>query len=487
MSAVPVSGAVRLADPGRRGSLISTTTSPTPYRGFRFPAEIIEHAVWRYHCFSLSLRDVELILAARGVVVSYESIHEWGLRFGRLFANMLKRPLILGFGAGQDIVSPGTPLSSILVSRQVIALSSRETMLANQTNATIRFSTGPVTYTVMTGIEVARQTSDPTRYTYPYTLTSLLTPEVSIPTFTLSPTISSIAGTVVNNYGAYAIDTISVGPHWDVIAGWRWDRFDSTYHQMISPVSYISRNDDLPTYSAAIVYKPAVNGSIYFDYGTSFDPSAESLSLTAATATVAPEKTTIYETGTKWDLFQQRLSLTGALYQMQTANVREADPNNPTADILAGNYRMRGLEIGVTGRLTDRWQVFGGYAYNDAIVVASPNPLEVGHAPPNAPKHTLTAWTEYNLPWHGLEIGGGINFVSARTASSTPAPGTNIIETAPGYWTMQLMAKYPISPTLSLQANLTNVTDTYYYDQLHPGHIIIGPARAALFTLRARL
>ncbi|MFL5283829.1 MAG: IS6 family transposase [Rhodopila sp.] len=67
------------------------TTSPNPYRGFRFPAEIIEHAVWLYHCFSLSLRDVEMILAARGVVVSYESIRDWSLRFGRLFANALKR------------------------------------------------------------------------------------------------------------------------------------------------------------------------------------------------------------------------------------------------------------------------------------------------------------------------------------------------------------------------------------------------------------
>jgi putative transposase len=54
---------------------------PNPYRGFRFPPVVIEHAVWLYHCFSLSLRDVELILAARGIVVSYESIREWGLRF----------------------------------------------------------------------------------------------------------------------------------------------------------------------------------------------------------------------------------------------------------------------------------------------------------------------------------------------------------------------------------------------------------------------
>ena len=75
----------------RYGSLPGTTTSHNPYRGFRFPADVIQHAVWLYHCFSLSLRAVELILAARGVVVCYESIREWGLRFGRLFANSLRR------------------------------------------------------------------------------------------------------------------------------------------------------------------------------------------------------------------------------------------------------------------------------------------------------------------------------------------------------------------------------------------------------------
>jgi putative transposase len=48
------------------------SSSGHPYRGLLFPAEIISHAVWLYHCFTLSLRDVELILAARGVTVSYE-------------------------------------------------------------------------------------------------------------------------------------------------------------------------------------------------------------------------------------------------------------------------------------------------------------------------------------------------------------------------------------------------------------------------------
>jgi len=67
------------------------STMPNPYRGFRFPAEIISEAVWLYHGVSLSLREVELILAARGIEVSYETIREWGLRFGREFATTLKR------------------------------------------------------------------------------------------------------------------------------------------------------------------------------------------------------------------------------------------------------------------------------------------------------------------------------------------------------------------------------------------------------------
>ena len=58
-----LSGWRRLPD---RGSLRGMPMSPNPYRGFRFPPEVIEHAVWLYHCFSLSLRDVELILKEGG-------------------------------------------------------------------------------------------------------------------------------------------------------------------------------------------------------------------------------------------------------------------------------------------------------------------------------------------------------------------------------------------------------------------------------------
>ncbi len=65
-------------------------TSPDD-KGYRYPPEIIGHAVWRYFRFALSYRDVEELLAERGVLVSYESIRRWALKFGQAYANALRR------------------------------------------------------------------------------------------------------------------------------------------------------------------------------------------------------------------------------------------------------------------------------------------------------------------------------------------------------------------------------------------------------------
>ena len=63
----------------------------TPYRGFRFPKAIIQHAIWLYLRFTLSLRDVEELLAERGIVVTYETVRVWVARFGPLIARRLRR------------------------------------------------------------------------------------------------------------------------------------------------------------------------------------------------------------------------------------------------------------------------------------------------------------------------------------------------------------------------------------------------------------
>src|SRR6201993_4581269 len=68
-----------------------TTARDPIYAGYRYPAEIISYAVWLYFRFPLSLRMVEEMLATRGISVTYETIRQWGLKFGREFANRVRR------------------------------------------------------------------------------------------------------------------------------------------------------------------------------------------------------------------------------------------------------------------------------------------------------------------------------------------------------------------------------------------------------------
>jgi putative transposase len=60
------------------------------YAGYRYPSQIISHAVWLYHRFTLSLRDIEELLAARGITVSYETIRNWCQKFGQRYCKFLK-------------------------------------------------------------------------------------------------------------------------------------------------------------------------------------------------------------------------------------------------------------------------------------------------------------------------------------------------------------------------------------------------------------
>ncbi len=70
---------------------MKTTTAASQYKGYRFPTEIISHCVWLYFRFSLSFRDVEELMAQRGVVVTYETVRQWCLKFGQTDANELRK------------------------------------------------------------------------------------------------------------------------------------------------------------------------------------------------------------------------------------------------------------------------------------------------------------------------------------------------------------------------------------------------------------
>jgi len=395
--------------------------------------------------------------------------------YGR--SGRIAEPLIVYTG-----ITPATPLAALQVNRNMIAVTSTETFLQNQTDMIVRFHTGIIEHAVVAGLEFGRETSAPIRLTYSNVpRSSLLFPNPSTP-FVSPSRINTQVYTQSNIYSAYIMDTLKLGEHWELTGGFRWDTFSTSYKQIISPAVQLSLTDNMPSFRGALIYKPAANGSIYFSYGTSFNPSAESLSLAASNAGLAPEENQSFEIGTKWNLGNNQLSVSGAVFQIEKTNARVPDPNNAAFNILGGNQRVRGFEVGLTGRLTERWEVYYGYAYLDSRVTSSTLPATVGQPLGNTPQNTLSLWNTYTLPWHGIQLGGGLQWVSSRIASSTPNSTTGLIEQAPGYFTIQGMVKYPVTPAIDLQLNIYNITNARYYDLLHPSHVVPGSSTAALLS-----
>ena len=380
----------------------------------------------------------------------------------------------------------GTPLSSIAITRHEIGVNSVESFLDEQADMIARFKTGFIRHNVVSGVEVGRETSNPTRPAWANVPpTSLLNPN-SDQRLSSDMTISSIVNTTAITAGAYVLDTMNLGKHWDVAGGFRWDRFDTDYKQSVAPASAFNRVDQMPSWRAALVYKPVSIGSIYFDAGTSFNPSAESLSLSASTASLPPEKNLTYEFGSKWDFSRRRLSVRTALFQTEKLNAREPDPTNPLLNVLAGTQRVRGAQFEVRGRLTSRWEMLSSYAYLDGKVVSSNYyPDAIGAPLANVPRNTFNFWSTHRLPWR-VETGLGGNYVSSRTSSATKPldPTTGLLKEAPAYWVFNAMAKRRLTEHLDLQVNVNNITNRYYYDQLHPAHIVLGPGRSALVGLQ---
>jgi catecholate siderophore receptor len=174
------------------------------------------------------------------------------------------------------------------------------------------------------------------------------------------------------------------------------------------------------------------------------------------------------------------------VFRTEKTDAREPDPANPLLNVLAGDQRVDGIQFEARGHAGRRVDFSLGYALLDSEVVSSEfyrNSIGIPLA--NVPRNTFTFWTSYQLPAH-WNAGIGGNYVSSRTASSTAPwdPTTGLIKEVPGYWVFNTMAQHPLAEHIDFQINLFNIADRYYYDQLHPGHIVLGPGRSATMGLK---
>ncbi|HWC58461.1 MAG TPA: TonB-dependent siderophore receptor, partial [Verrucomicrobiae bacterium] len=375
----------------------------------------------------------------------------------------------------QVLATNAAPLDTLVVNRNELAGQSTETFLWDQFDATIDLNTGPVEHTLVGGAEGGRETSDPARFAFTGVPgTSLVSPNENQNFTATSSSIRSKIATTATSFGFYALDTMKFGEHWELSGGARWDYFDADSQDRLHPTNSFHQTITKPSWRGALVYKPVEQGSFYFSYGTSWNPSAETLSLSAANQDIPPENNETFEFGTKWDLLQNRLSVRGSVFRTEKSNARETNPTNTLEVVDGGVQRVDGFELALSGHLTKEWQVFASYDYLASEVVSSKFfPRAVGRPLNNVPHNTFSLWTTYELPLN-LEVGGGLNVVSSRTANTATLGATTIPERVGGYWTLNAMVKYKLSHRISMQANVYNLTDNYYLDQLHPAHVIPG-------------
>jgi len=392
---------------------------------------------------------------------------------------------------GQGFPKPGTPLSSILVGRDSPSSSGDQTNITDQLDFTDRFSTGFLTHVLVAGVELGRQTNDLDRYTNPFDSNNNWIPETPL----LDPDpnqarpfepISAMQKTTTDSEAAYITDTIGVGSHLDVILGGRIDRFAAVYNQTTlatGALLHLDHTDVVPSPRVAVVYKPTPNNSLYFSYGTSFDPSAEALTLTTKTADLGPVKATSYEVGAKSAQLGGGLLLTGALFHTEVDNAQTNDPDNPTITVLEGNERVRGFELGATGHITSQLELDAGYTYLDGKTTASGTAADVGREIPNLAHNAVNVWGEYHLT-PAWELGFGGNYLGDRFADAGNTA------TVPSYLVWNGMMSYRLNPHVKLQVNAINIFDKLYYDGVYytsasENHVIPGAGRTVKFTVRA--
>ncbi|MES2713468.1 MAG: TonB-dependent siderophore receptor [Pseudomonadota bacterium] len=366
------------------------------------------------------------------------------------------------------------------ITRQPQVRNGLDTLIVNQTELLADFTTLGLRHAVLAGVEIGRESSELVRFAQTgRPNASLAFPDASVPV-TLRTTPNSDIKTTADTLAFYAVDRIRIGEMFEVILGARWDSFSAEQANRTNNQSF-GRTDTAWSYRGALVFTPVPGLRTYAAYGTSFNPSAESLTLAANNAQLAPESTRSYEAGAAYE-FSPGLRLSGSAFRIEKTNARTSDPANDVLQVLDGVVRVDGFEVQVVGRVTPEWNVMAGYTRLNSEIVRTNTASERGREFANVAPNTATLWTSYNLP-HGVQVGGGAQFVDRRYGNNQ---NTNRVPSYVRYdaavsWTPE---DGPLKG-LRLQANALNLGDTRTYETVYTAHTVPGTGRTFVFTVRA--
>ena len=401
-------------------------------------------------------------------------------------------------------------------------------LLINQTSLTWHFATGAVSHALVTGLEISEEKYDfkgsnefrttpggATVATFP--LMDIYHPD-SLWTGPRNRVLTGKTSSEMDNTALYAFDTLSFTPQWELALGARFDanRADATPYKVtdgvpaVNTAAIVHADNDLFSWNTGLVYKPQENGSIYLSYADSETPSVATVNGTCnvsqttnnsgqlqgnANCNTDPEEAETYEFGTKWDLLDGRLALTGALFRTERTNYKVNDPGNPDnpsgQQQLDGSSRVQGIELGIAGQLSNEWAVFANYTHQKSKVLQGASDFAAGAGMDytkgdpllNVPEDALSLWTTYQFT-DRFQLGYGATYQGEVTLTQHSASNVNgaLVESE-DYWVHRASASYKVNRELTLQLNVNNLLDEEYYTRMrNNGWATPGDPRNATLT-----
>lgn len=389
------------------------------------------------------------------------------------------------FAGGPARLNPtGTPVVGIAA---YSSATERENLF-NQTDFVFSAQTGSVAHTLLAGAEFGRQDTRNYRRTgtFPSNVcyngggafaatTGLFCVPLANPRYTGAVSFANNGTSDANNdveariAAAYAQDQIEFSPQWQAVVGVRFDRFEVDFRNR-NTGQRISTEDDLWSPRAGLIFKPLDDLSLYASYGITYLPRAgeQMGSLSPSNRAFDPEEYTHYEIGAKWDLAAD-LSVTAAVFRLDRKNVIRTI--SPTQSILVDGERIEGVELGISGQITDAWRVMGGYARQDGDVPGS------DAQPANMPEETASLWNRYdfNARW-GVGLGA-----IYRSEIHPQVPNAVTLRSFTRY---DAAVYFTPSESVELQLNVENLFDKRYFVSAHnDNNISPGSPRGAWLSV----
>lgn len=358
-------------------------------------------------------------------------------------------------------------------------LTTREN-LQNQTDLTFSARTGGIDHKFLLGLELNRQETDNFRQTgyFPDLGSNATSARVTLPdTIYTGPVVFRQSATDADNHSVaktaafYVQDQIEFSPQWQAILGIRYDRFEMDLLNRRNG-TVLTSSDDLVSPRAGLIYKPGEDLSLYASYTIAHVPRAgeQLASLTASNRALDPEKFRNSEVGVKWDV-TDRLSASAAVYRLDRTNVAITDPDNPARSLLVDGQRVRGMELELSGKLTDAWQVLAGYAWQHSEV-RTPGAQD-GNALGQVPENSFSFWNRYDFtPQWGVGLGAiHQDRVHVSTDNTVVLPGFTRVDAA---------VFYTVSSNMRLQLNVENLFDEAYFASAHSNNNILPASPRAI-------